>query len=357
MTAGRHSGNFQQEKACIPMNMHLGIHRALRLAAVLVLAAATQTGCTINVPLLQPTPPRFVSVTGEGENYVYMLRIDGEITSEPSQFGIFSPEAMPGTVESVRMQLDRLQTENIKPVALLVRVDSPGGTVTAADIVYHQLLDFKQRTGVPVVVLMMDVAASGGYYISMAGDAIVAHPTTLTGSLGVIVQSYNVSKLMEKYGVEDNSVTSVPYKDLLSMTRPQSPEHLAVIRGIVDAMHQRFVQVIRDGRGARLKLPAEKLADGRVYLAQQAADVGLVDKVGYFEDALDELRRLTKREQLHVVTIAALPEAQRGNIYMRAPRPQTQGPWSAAALREAQRRQLGGFGYLWRGEGLEHMGE
>ncbi|MBI3992126.1 MAG: signal peptide peptidase SppA [Candidatus Lambdaproteobacteria bacterium] len=347
------------------MNRHLGMLHTLRLAAVrplrfaalLVLAAATLAGCTINVPLWQPTPPRFVSVTGEGENYVYMLRIDGEITSEPAQFSMFSPEAEPGTVESVRMQLDRLQTEKLKPVALLVRVDSPGGTVTAADIVYHQLLDYKQRTGVPVVVLMMDLAASGGYYVSMAGDSIVAHPTTLTGSLGVIVQSYNVSKLMEKYGVEDNSVTSAPYKDLLSMTRPQSPEHIAVVRGIVDAMHQRFVKVIRDGRGDRLKLPAEKLADGRVYLAQQAAEVGLVDKVGYFEDALDELRRLTRRDQLHVVTIATLPEAERGNIYMRALRPQPQGAWQGAALREVERRPLGAFLYLWRGEGLERSAE
>jgi len=288
--------------------------RALLLFVVLPLFLFA--GCVVNIPIPGPATPRFVVVGGEGEPVVYLLRLDGIITDTAQRTGILPGQVELGSVESVRVQLDALARENIRPAALLVRINSPGGSITASDIVYHQIRAYKERLGIPVVVLMMDMAASGGYYIAMAGDTVVAHPTTITGSIGVLLPSVNIAGLMEKFGVQDNSITSGPYKDLFSFTRPRPAEHDRILRDIVAEMHGRFVTVVREGRQERLQQPAEQLADGRIYTAVQAQRVGLIDKVGYFDDALAEVRRATGLSSFRLITLAPLREGEQGNIYM-----------------------------------------
>jgi protease-4 len=310
----------------------------------LVLLAAT-AGC-ITIPLNQRRPIEYYEVAGEGAAFVYMLRIDGIITAESSVQGIITGDQIPGTVEQVRFQLDRLEADHTIPAALLVRINSPGGTVTASDIIYHELLTFKQRHKIPIVVLMMDIAASGGYYISMAGDTIVAHPTTTTGSLGVIVPAYNFSPLMEKWGVEDMSITSGPMKDLLSPTKPEKAEQRAVIQSVVNDLYQQFLTVVRNGRGDRLRGALETLADGRIYTANQAKAVGLIDRVGYFPEAVEELRRLTGLRQFRVVTLAARPDQGDVNIYMQAREPKAR-PGALTAALGLEQGPFAPFWYLW----------
>ena len=289
----------------------------LRTLLLLILVPALLfMGCVVNIPIPGPATPRFVVVGGEGEPVVYLLRLDGVITDTSQRTGILPGQVKLGSVESVRVQLDDLERQGIRPAALLVRVNSPGGSITASDIVYHQIRAYKQRLGIPVVVLMMDMAASGGYYVAMAGDTVVAHPTTITGSIGVLLPSVNVAGLMEKFGVEDNSITSGPYKDLFSFTRPRPAEHERILRDIVAEMHGRFITVVREGRGNRLQKPAEQLADGRIYTAGQAQRMGLIDKVGYFDDALAEVRRATGLSDFRLITLAPLREGEQGNIYM-----------------------------------------
>lgn len=273
-------------------------------------------GCVVNIPIPGPSTPRFVVVSGEGAPVVYLLRLDGVITDTSQRTGFLPGQVQLGSVESVRVQLDALERQGIRPAALLLRVNSPGGSITASDIVYHQIRAYKARLGIPVVVLMMDMAASGGYYVAMAGDTVVAHPTTITGSIGVLLPSVNIAGLMEKFGVEDNSITSGPYKDLFSFTRSRPAEHDAILRAIVAEMHERFVTVVREGRQGRLQQPVEQLADGRIYTAGQAQRVGLIDKVGYFDDAMAEVRRATGLSSFRLITLAPLGEGEQGNIYM-----------------------------------------
>jgi protease-4 len=312
-----------------------------------VLFGTLALGGCINIPLNARKPLNYYDLAGQGDAIVYLMRIDGIITSETSVRGVITGESIPGTVEQVRFQLDRIEADGVPLRGLIVRINSPGGTVTASDIIHHELLAFKQRHRVPVVVLMMDVAASGGYYVAMAGDSLVAHPTTTTGSLGVIVPGLNVAALMEQYGLEDTSIASGPMKDLLSMTRPVRADHVAVVQSVVDDLHQRFIKVIQDGRGNRLKAPVRNLADGRIYTANQALAAGLVDKVGYFDEAVAEMRRLTGLHQFRIVTLSVEPEQGEANLYMAQPnRTRAQGS-PVAGLLGLEQGQMAPFYYLW----------
>lgn len=183
--------------------------------------------------------------------------------------------------------LDRIEKESdVK--ALVVRVDSPGGAVNAADEIYHRIEKFKaDKPNIPVVISMGGLAASGGYYASCAGDRIYAEPTTLTADIGVIFPSFNLSKLMDKYGIQDATIisTGATYKDSGSMFRPEKPQDRIYLQGLIDSAFARFKDVVAQGRGKALKPGISDVANGRAYTAQEAVDNGLVDKIGYLEDA------------------------------------------------------------------------
>jgi len=173
---------------------------------------------------------------------------------------------------------------------ILLSLDTPGGSVTDADQIHHRLTGLREK-GKHVVVLMGDLCASGGLYSAVAAEKIVARPTTLTGSIGVIISGLNIAALLEQHGVKDTSVVSGSNKALLSPTQPIDPAHVALLKDIVDAMYQRFVKLVSEGRN----LPADKLAavaDGRLLTAEQALAAGLVDQIGHDEDALATLKAL-----------------------------------------------------------------
>ena len=165
---------------------------------------------------------------------------------------------------------------------LIIEINSPGGGITASDILHNAVTEFKlARPGRRVIVLMNDLAASGAYYVAVAADEIIAHPTTLTGSIGVIIQSYNISRLAGAVGVTDVTVKSGENKDLLNPFRPVDNEQVAtLVQPLVDAMHARFVELVCAGR----KLDPETLrplADGRLFNAQTALENKLIDGIGY----------------------------------------------------------------------------
>ena len=171
--------------------------------------------------------------------------------------------------------------------AVVVRVNSPGGSVVASDEIYRALLDFEK----PVVVWMGDTAASGGYYIACGGDHVMAHPDTLTGSIGVISQFLNAEELLDKIGVDALVITSGPKKDIGSMFREMTEEEKAIWEAIIDQVYEDFVAVVAEARD----LPPEQvreLADGRVYTGQQALELGLVDAVGSSDEAIERAAEL-----------------------------------------------------------------
>jgi protease-4 len=188
----------------------------------------------------------------------------------------------------------------------VLEVNSPGGGVTASDEMHQSILDFREQTGLPVVVSMGDVAASGGYYISTAADRIVANETTLTGSLGVIFALTDFSELADRYGVEQEVVKSGEFKDMGSSFRDLTPEEREILQSIVDESYDEFVGVIVEGRG----LPEERvreIADGRVYSGEQAKELGLVDSFGGLDEAAEVSRDLANIREATVVRYVEKP--------------------------------------------------
>ncbi len=160
--------------------------------------------------------------------------------------------------------LERAEKDN-NVKAVVIRIDTPGGDVTASDEIYERILKFKsKKPGVPVVVSMGGLATSGGFYAACAGDHLFAEETTLTGNIGVLMPTYNFSKLMDKYGVEDQTIVSTGaiYKDAGSPTSPQTEKDRAYLQNIADTLFARFKKVVVTGRGPNLKGSIDTIADG-----------------------------------------------------------------------------------------------
>lgn len=194
----------------------------------------------------------------------------------------------------------RRATHDPDVAGLILEVDSGGGGITDSDIIYKALLDFKAaQEDRAVVTLMGDVAASGAYYVALASDRILAHPTTLTGSIGVIMQSYNIKDLAAKIGVQDVTIKSGANKDLLNPFRDVQPEQRELMQKVISSMHERFVTLVAENR----KLPKETvapLADGRVFLAEEALQHKLIDGIGYNKDAQKTIAELLGEKSVKV---------------------------------------------------------
>ena len=208
----------------------------------------------------------------------------------------------------VKQQIDKVRKDkDVK--AVVVRVDSPGGTVTGSDYIYHHLSKLRKERSLPMVVSMGGMAASGGYYVSMAvgdqPDTIFAEPTCSTGSIGVIIPHYDVSGLMEWAKVKDDSIATHERKQMLSPTRAMPEEHRKILQEHINQMFVRFKEIIKEGRPAFKDDGAllDKLATGEIFTSQQALENKLIDKIGFLEDAIDralELASLKKDDTLVV---------------------------------------------------------
>lgn len=193
--------------------------------------------------------------------------------------------------------LSRLQTDS-KVCAVVLRIDSPGGTVQASDEINHAVTNFRKNTGKPVVVSQGGFATSGGYYISAAADTIFSEPTTWTGNIGVIMTTMSAREGLEnKLGVKTAVIVSkhTPYKDSASLFKDLEPKDREYLTALVEVAYERFVDVIVEGRPALRAKSREEvraIANGKVYTAQDAQRLGLIDRIGYLEDAWAEAGRL-----------------------------------------------------------------
>lgn len=194
-------------------------------------------------------------------------------------------------VSTFRETLDAAAADR-RVKAIILRLNTPGGAVTASDAMYRDVLRFKEQTGKPVVVLMMDVAASGGYYLACAGDEIIAYPTTVTGSIGVIIQTISLQPALSRIGISTDAITSGPNKDAGSPLGEMTEGHREVLQGMVDEFYARFTAVVRERRPS---IPAERFAevtDGRVVSGETAQEFGLVDALGDLDDAFERAQAL-----------------------------------------------------------------
>ncbi|MDD2600381.1 MAG: signal peptide peptidase SppA [Kiritimatiellae bacterium] len=231
--------------------------------------------------------------TGSGNTRVVRIPVTGMIMLTPTPWGDRN------TVTALRSIRKATHDETVK--ALILEVNSGGGGITASDVIYQALLNFKAaQPDRKIVVIMGDMAASGAYYVSLPADYILAHPTTVTGSIGVIMQSVNIQELAAKIGITDVTVKSGENKDFFNPMREVNPEQVAMMQRLIARMHQRFVSLIVENR----KLPqaaVEKLADGRVYLADEAVQNGLIDGIGYYQDAEKKIAELLEVESVKVL--------------------------------------------------------
>lgn len=327
----------------------------LGLVSLLVLALSWSCGVAVgrwggDAGLSQSgLRPRLWDGSEKAEKTIVVLPIEGMILETMGQGG---------TVSQVSRRLKAIEKDS-SVVGVLLAIDTPGGGVTASDRIYQQLLDFKERTKLPVHAIFYDVSASGGYYIAMAADHITAHPTTITGSIGVISKFYNVTEAMEKVGVSVQVIKSldhrgqVSFKDMGSPFRPMTEAEKKLIQGLVTEMWERFTQVVVRGRADHLtREQVQELADGRIFTGAQAKELKLVDAIGYQADAFRTIREAAKAPDAKIVSWDNEPDWKE-MLGLELSWPTSMGAWSAPAIQAVT--EQGGFLYLWTAGGFAAM--
>lgn len=254
-----------------------------------------------------------VVITGSGNKKIAVLNIDGIILENEPVGGLTLTEDSTST-RKIRKILSEIK-EDRSVRAMLVRVNSPGGSAVASEDILQELKDFKAKTALPIVVYFSDVAASGGYYVSMAADSIVANPSTITGSIGVIISYLNFSELASQYGVNNIVYKSGQYKDITNEFRQPTDEEKQIMQGLVDDSYEAFVIAVSTGRNLSVSKTRE-LADGRVYSAKGAKEVGLIDTIGGFNEAVETAKKLANLKEALVVEFGqpSFTELLLGNI-------------------------------------------
>ena len=288
------------------------MQRILFIVSMAVLSACLSGCFVIKVNLAPETQPlEEQAIAGEGKDKIVLMDITGVIASEDAG-SVLGGRKEPGMLARVREQLDRARLDkNVK--ALVIRINSPGGGVTASDTLYHEIKKFKDETGAKVVAHVLDMGTSGAYYAALAADRNTAQPTSITGSIGVIMLRIDATGLMQKIGVQALQISSGGEKGMGSPFRPVSDEERKIFQGMIDSMYGRFVGVVAEGR----KMDPQRvrqLADGRIYTSQEAKEAGLIDRVGYLEDAFTQAKTLASLERATIVTYMR-PGEYRPNIY------------------------------------------
>jgi len=207
--------------------------------------------------------------------------------------GLISDVRMPGLLGSVPSPTDQLvarldaaaKDSNVK--AIILRINSPGGTVTGSDIMFHEVRRFAEKTGKPVIASLGEVAASGGYYLACSADIIVAQPTTITGSIGVIIPTINFSDGLGRIGIKSRDVISGPNKNMASPFEPVREGNYVVLQGIVDEFYARFKLIVTERRPPFSLAATPEAVDGRVMTGARAVEIGLADQEGSIRDAYE----------------------------------------------------------------------
>jgi protease-4 len=288
------------------------MHRIAVTALVLSLAAGCSVVSIDLTPRIRPLEEQ--TVDGRGDAKILMMDLSGFLSDDLGSGGLTlgaPPPRVPLLVR-VREELEKA-AEDRKVKAVVLKINSPGGTVTASDILYRELDDFRRRTRLPLVAVMMDVAASGGYYVALAADRILAHPTTVTGSIGVIMVTVNADGLLQKIGVTAAAIKSGPYKDMGSPLRALTPEERAIFQAVVDDLYGQFVAKVAERRQIA-PATARQLADGRIYTAQQALADKLIDGIGYIPDAFAMARQAAGVQEARIV-VYQRPRDYRATYY------------------------------------------
>lgn len=291
--------------------MQAGFKYLLLLMAVVLVSS----GCIgLNVPGMYPLQERVIESGGPGK--ILLIDISGVI-DDKEHFNLFGMQTKARLTARIREELD-MATKDRRVKALILRINSPGGEVTTTDIIFHEIKEFKKRKDIPIIAELMGVAASGGYYIAAAADEIIAHPTTITGAIGVVAYRINASGLLEKIGIVDETVKSGAMKDMGSPLRPTTREERALLQGLIDNLFERFKFVVTKSRGLEEAqaegLDTGKIFDGRVFTSKEALELNLIDSIGYLDDAI-KMAEIKAGITGAAVISYSRPGSYRNNIY------------------------------------------
>ena len=300
-------------------------------------------GCHVHLDMLGKDKMEEVTLSdSRAKDKILLLDISG-IIGVMQDTGIF-PRKDGNILSQVYYRLEKA-TDDGRVKGIILRLDTPGGEVTASDILYNEIREFRARTEIPVVALMMGLSTSGGYYIASACDHIAAHPSTITGSIGVISIFPNIEELFSKVGVEMTVIKSGQMKDSGSPFREMNNEEKAVFQDIVDGFHENFLEAVAAGRESRISPDRLRaLADGRIYTAPQALKEGLIDSIGYFDEARDKVLELAGISDAKVVSYSYYPKTKT-NIY--ATRLDNFMSLDSSEIRQMMQTLKSGFYYLW----------
>lgn len=287
--------------------------KQIKLMGVL-LCVVIMTGCSPHFHLDflgSDQMAEVVLIQDSSNEKILLIDVSGIITTALNA-NILSREK--NLLSSIRYRLEKAAEDRMIK-GIILRVDTPGGEVTASDIIYNEIRLFKKKTGVPVVVLGMGIMASGGYYIASAADYIISHPTAITGSIGVISIFPNIQELFDKIGIQVNIIKSGKMKDSGSSFRDMTAEEEAVFQRVVDELYQKFMDVVFENRKELFsREQLKEIADGRIYTAGQALKLKLIDEIGYFDRAFEKTKQLAGIHRAKVVTYTYYPKSKT-NIY------------------------------------------
>ncbi len=262
------------------------------------------SGCSGSAFVIRPIPSRYAiteSVIQKDKGWkvkdkIAVIDLDGVIMNS-AESGFFQPGENPVSVFCEK--LDKVAAdEHVKGV--VIRINSPGGSVSGTELMYHKLQQFKEKKRVPVVASLLDVAASGGYYLACGCDKIYATPSTITGSIGTIMQAFSIEKTLGFIGIKPYVIKSGQLKDLASPFHEMRDDEKAVLQNIIDESYQRFLQVVNNRREITMEnlIP---LADGRVYTSSKALENKMIDAIGYPQDAVNLVRKQAKLKKCQIV--------------------------------------------------------
>ncbi len=288
----------------------------MKKCIVLILAvflAAGVPGCTfLKVNLVEEVQPfEEQVVAGRGAAKILIVDISGIITAGESETTL-SGTKKPALLPRVRETLERARRDD-RVKAVVLRISSPGGGVTASDMLYQELKRFRTETGKILVAHITDVGASGAYYAALAAEAITAQPTSVTGSIGVIMYRVDATSLLQKIGIQAAEISSGEKKSLGSPFRPLSDDDRRLFQGFIDSLFERFAGLVATER--RLSPEAvRKAADGRIMTSREARELGLIDGIGYLDDAVSLARKKAGLAEASVV-LYVRPGEYRTTIY------------------------------------------
>ncbi|MGD6967924.1 signal peptide peptidase SppA [Rossellomorea vietnamensis] len=234
---------------------------------------------------------------GSSSKRIAVLEVDGVIQDVNTAASIFESS---GYNHEIFMEQLKTVQEDDSIKGVILKVNTPGGGVVESAQIHEQLVEIQEESEKPIYVSMGSMAASGGYYISAPAEKIFASRETLTGSLGVIMQSVNYSELAENYGVDFVTIKSGPHKDIMSPTREMTEEEREILQSMVNNSYEGFVDVIAQGRGMSEE-QVRQIADGRVYDGIQAKENNLIDGFGYVEDVIQEMKKDLELKNAQVI--------------------------------------------------------